>query len=310
MKFKNKLTTLFLDPNLMESYNISNNERVNIILSPSLYWVKKISLPVKYARDAKKFIPSLFEDTLPEGNYSYSVYKQDEEFYIFAYEDKVILDTIAKAGISLSNISSVHFAQSELYRIDRAVKINENQSLYIKDDMVVLVPCCWIEESGNLDISELVLSKHKIVLQQYGHLVENSSLYKIWIAFVILSLLIFGEYLITMQKTSEINERKNELFIKYKLKPTMLQNKSMLKKYKTIHDKQTKLREYISYLLSLKLQGKEKLSKITLKDKELNVEFNGVSKVTISHIQDFLKSKIVNFKLEMKKKTLHLEMQL
>ncbi|WP_324170594.1 hypothetical protein [Sulfurimonas sp.] len=310
MRFNTKLLTLFLDPISTQYYSISDGERVNIVLSPSLYWVKKISLPVKYARDAKKLLPSLFEDTLPEGNYSYSVYKKEDEFFIFAYEDKIILDAMSKVGISLSNVSSVHFAQSEMQGIEGAVKINESQSIYVKDDMLILVPCCWIEESGNLDMSELTLSKHKVVLQQYAHIVENSSLYKIGAVLVVLLLLVFGEYLITLQKTSEVRELKDELFTKNKLKPTMLQNKSMLKKYKTIHEKQTKLREYTSYLLSLRLQGSEKLSKLTLKDKTLDAEFSGASEVTLSRIQNTLKSKKVKFTTEIKNNTLHLEMLL
>jgi hypothetical protein len=309
-KFNAKLTTLFLDPNSTQSYSIADGERVNIILSPSLYWVKKIVLPVKYARDAKKLLASLFEDTLPEGNYSYSVYKEDEEFFIFAYEDRVILDAMSKAGISLSNVSSVHFAQSEMQDIKGAVKINEAQSIYVKDDIVVLVPCCWIEESGDLDISEITLSKHKVILQQYAHIVENSSLYKIGAVLVVLSMLVFGEYLITLQKTSEVLELKSELFAKHKLKPTMLQNKSMLKKYETIHEKQTKFREYTSYLLSLRLQGAEKLAKLTLKEKTLDAEFSGATEITLSRIQNTLKSKKVKFTTEMKNKTLHLEMLL
>ncbi|NOR57770.1 MAG: hypothetical protein GQ474_04530 [Sulfurimonas sp.] len=238
------------------------------------------------------------------------MYKKEDEFFIFAYEDKVILDAMSKAGISLSNVSSVHFAQSEMQDIKGAVKINEAQSIYVKDGIVVLVPCCWIEESGDLDMSEIILSKHRIVLQQYAHIVENSSLYKIGAILVVLSMLVLGEYLITLQKTSEVLELKSELFAKHKLKPTMLQNKSMLKKYETIHDKQTKFRQYTSYLLSLRLQGTEKLSKLTLKDKTLDAEFSGASEVTLSRIQNTLKSKKVKFKAEIKNKTLHLEMVL
>lgn len=309
-KFNTNLRTIFLDPNSTDTYSSAEGERVNVILSPSLYWVKKIKLPLKYARDAKKLLPSLFEDTLPEGNYSYSVYKKEDDFFIFAYEDKLILGTLNKAGISSSNIASVHFAQSEMQGIEGAVKINDTQSIYVKDDIVILVPCCWIEESGDLNISELTLSKHKVILQQYAHIVENSSLYKVGAVLLVLSMLVLGEYLITMQKTSQVLELKEELFLKYKLKPTMLQNKSMLQKYKEIHEKQTKLREYISYVLSLSLQGAEKLSKISLDDKTLNVEFTNASKATLSRLESKLKAKNLKYKAQITNDTLHLEMAL
>ncbi|MDQ7066925.1 MAG: hypothetical protein Q9M40_02365 [Sulfurimonas sp.] len=66
-------------------------EKVSIILSPSLYWVQKLSLRVKYVREVKKLLPSIFEDMLPAGQYSYSAYKRGDDFFIFAYEDKAIL---------------------------------------------------------------------------------------------------------------------------------------------------------------------------------------------------------------------------
>jgi len=309
-RFNKKQTTLFLDPNSSDIYNISDGEKVNVILSPSLYWVKRLTLPIKYARDAKKLLPSLFEETLPEGKYSYSVYKEEDEFLIFAYEDKLILDALSKAGISASSVASVHFAQSEMQSVEGALKINETQSIYVKDGIVILLPCCWIQESGDLDLSKIVLSKHKVVLQQYAHIVQNTSLYKIAAVLIVLSLLVFGEYLITMQKTNEIEQLKDELFAKYKLKPTMLQNKSVLNKYKNIHDKQTNLREYISYILALKLKESEKLTSLSLNNEILEAEFSDVSEQTFSNIQKTLKSKKANFKAQMKSKILYVEMQL
>jgi hypothetical protein len=304
------LTTLFLDPNSANKYSCVDGEKVNIILSPSLYWVKKLPLPVNYIRDVKKLLPSIFEETLPVGNYSYSTYKSADEFVIFAYEDKLILDAISKSGISSANIANVYFAQSELESIEGAVKINETQSLYVKDGIVVLVPCCWIEESGDLDLSDIELSKHKIALQHYAHIVDNSSLYKIGAILLVLSVLIFAEYFITIQKTSETLALKDEIFTKYNLKQTTMQNKSMLKKYKNIHETQIKLREATSFLLSFRLQEKEQLKRINLKGTALNAEFNGASKAMLSRVEKSLNAKGFKFKTELKETTLHLEMAL
>ena len=99
MKFNTKLKTIFLDPNSDKSVinNYDNDsilvtddaskkrEKVNVILSPSLYWVKKLSLPVKYVREVKKLLPSIFEDTLPKGNYNYTAYKSGEDFFGFEH---------------------------------------------------------------------------------------------------------------------------------------------------------------------------------------------------------------------------------
>lgn len=268
MKFNEQNRIVFLDPH--SSIEISSDEKIDIILSPSLYWVQKVKLPVKYIREVKKLLPSLFEDILPDGHYSYSAYKDDEDknsFFIFAYEDKKIIDLASSFGISSSNIASVRFAQSELSDLQGGVKINESQSIYVKDGIVTLVPCCWIEEKGNIDLESLKLKKHTITLEQFGHIVDNSSLYKIAAVLIMFSLLFFSEYFITKQKIASLEEQKKELYKKYDLKPTMFQNKAILKKYKSIHEHQTKLREELSKKLK---QNNIKL--ITYKNNNLKVE--------------------------------------
>ena len=309
MIFSNKHKIIFLDP---KSDAFSMQEKVNVILSPSLYWVKKITLPVNSIREVNRLLPSIFEETLPEGKYSYSAYKgsNESEFYIFAYEDKKILDVLNEKNIAITNVANVYFAQSELINIDGAMKINETQSVYIKDDILVLVPCCWIEEKSELSLSSVVLSNHNIALQQFGHIVDIKSLYKMGAVLVVLMLLVFSELFITSQKTNNIQNLKDELFEKNGLKPTMLQNKAMLKKYKSIHVKQTKFRESLSVLLSLRLNKDEKISLINLKNRVLVADFSGIKNNAFSHIVSALKAKKVNFKSSYKSGTLHLEIAL
>ena len=264
-RFNKDKKIVFLDPHTELTVS---DEKLHIILSPSLYWVKKVILPLKYAREAKKLLESLFEDVLPEGNYSYSVYKASEEgeFFIFAYEDKSILDLLTKQGITASNIASVHFAQSELSNLQGAVKINETQSIYVKDGIVTLVPCCWIEESGDLDLEDVKLSKHKITLAQFGHIVDSSSLIKIGAILGIFILLTWVELYILKQDIQKIQTQSSELFTKYKLKPTMFQNKALLKKYKKIYTNQTKLRADFAKELQ-----KRNIQKISYKNNKLKV---------------------------------------
>jgi hypothetical protein len=271
MKFNAQKRIVFLDPH--SSLEIAADEKVDIILSPSLYWVKRLKLPIKYTREVKKLLPSLFEDTLPEGNYSYSVYKDEKSegeqnsYFVFAYEDKRIIDLASSFGINSSNISSVHFAQSELDTLEGALKINETQSIYVKDGVVTLVPCCWIEEKGDIDLESLKLSKYTITLAQFGHIVDNSSLYKIAAVLLTFSVLFLSEYFITKQKIASLEEQKEKLFSEYGLKPTMFQNRAVLKKYRGIHQNQTKLRDELSKSLKQK-----DIKLITYKNNALKVE--------------------------------------
>lgn len=309
MQFKKQHKILFLDPNYD---TVCPDEKVDIILSPSLYWIKKISLPLSSLREVKTLLPSIFEDTLPEGIYSYSVYKSNDDsmFYAFAYEDKKILDVIAQNNIPMTNIGSVHFAQSELHNIEHAMKIDDNQCLYIKDSIVVLVPSSWVKEKEELDLNSISLSKHKITLQQFAHIIDYKSLYGVISVLVILIILGFSELLITTQRSQDIVTNTDEIFIKDDLKPTMFENESILKRYEKTHKVQTKFREYLAQILALKLNKNETMTLLSLKNRTILVDFSGVDDKKTSHITSFLTSKGIQYIQKYKDRTLHLEIKI
>jgi hypothetical protein len=307
MRFNQKNKTIFVD---LHSDNFDIDEKVDIVLSPTLYWVKKVSLPVKSVREVIKLLPSVFEESIPNGNYNYYAYKSGDEFIAFAYDDKFILDTLTQKGINSSNIGKIYFAQSELSYIDGALKINEEQSVYVKDGILILVPCCWIDEVGELDVSDLKHSKHNIALAQFDHIVDKKSLFKINAILLAFIVLLSGELFVTTQKVDEVTKAKDELFSKYSLKPTMFQNKSILKKHQSTHKKQTKIRQYTQSILSLRLGKGVKLTNINLKSKDLVAIFSGLDKGSEKSIVKNLKKKNVDFKSSFKDGKFYVEMKL
>ena len=296
-KFNQKYKTIFLDSS---SAAFELDEKVNVVLSPSMYWVKKLSLPLQKVSEVKKLLESIFEDTLPLGNYNYSVYKEGEFFFAFAYDDKFIIDTLEDKGIAVANVAGVYFAQSELGFIEGAVKINETQSIFLKDDILILLPCCWVEESGDLNIDEIKLSKRGINLAQFGHIVDSKSLYKIGAILVAFIVLIMSEWMITSSKVDDFSDKKETLFAKAKLQATMFQNKAMLKKYTKIHTKQVRIREITSIILSTRLRPSETLTQLILKDKKITAYYNIISQPTINAIKKELKSKKIEFNIDKK----------
>jgi hypothetical protein len=307
LKFNQKINTIFLDT---DSKDFFITEKVNVILSPSLYWVKKVSLPVKYAREVKPLIPSLFEDILPEGNYNYFTYKKEDHFFIFAYEDKVILDTLKEKGIAAQHVNNVYFAQSEFDSISNPLKINEDKSIYIKDDLVILLPSAWMQTEEELDIETVSLSKYFIRLNQFGHIVESKSLYTLMIILALIISIVSVEYFIVNDKITKTQSLRDELFVRNNLKSTMIQNRSMLKEYSTLHKRQMLFREYTSYILSISLTPKQSLSELGLKGNKLLVSFTGVSKDSEADILKILKSKGIKYTSNLKENTLEIEISL
>ena len=309
-RFKSNTTTLFIDPNFEGSIEYESGKKVKLILSPALYWVKKLSLPVSSVREVKKLLPSIFEDTLPSSHYSYTVYKSGDDFIAFAYEDKKIFDLLKKLEINYSDVDSLYFAQSEFETLESALEINASESIYLKDSLVVLAPTAWLSETIPLDVKDINLSKHKIKLQQFGHIVDNSSLYKIGAILVVLALILMVEIFVAKSKLDAIEDAKGKLFSKYKLQSTMFQNNASMKKYTKIHLTQTKLREYISYFLSMRLKAKKKITLIEYKNTHLYVTISGAGKGKEKRITSQLDSKRVKYKTSFSADSMKVEMKL
>ncbi|WP_428738044.1 hypothetical protein [Sulfurimonas sp.] len=306
-KFKKTNSIVFLDPHSQTRPRVAEGAKIDIILSPSLYWVKKLSLPVKYIRDARKLLPSIFEDILPDGNYNYAVFKEGEEFIAFAYEDKKILDELNKKNISASSVENVYFAQTELQG-STPCKINDNEALVVDNGIIFLAPIEWLEEVKFLSLTSIQRSNKTIKLQQFSHIIDKSSLNKVGILLGVFIVVLMIEMFITSQKISAVEEEQEKLLSEYKLYSTMMQNKAVLSEYETTYQKQTKLRNILEDIL--KLQIRQKITKIELKNKVLHITLQEIDEVTKKQILQGLVAYKANLKSTLKDHLLEIEVTL
>ncbi len=261
--------------------NIDINSKIkyNIILSPSLYWVKKVSLPIKHARDVKKIAHTLFEGTIPEdAAYSYHAYKKEDSFFVFAYDDKKILSLIESKGITTANINAIYFAQSELDTMQGTYKANDTEALHVKDGIVIVLPLKWFQTLQLVNVADLKPSKEKIKLQQFHHFIDSGIIVKA-IVFLILLIVVFSvELFIYKHQKDQIVKQKDELFAKYHLKPTMMQNKAILSDYERVYKIQKRIRKTIASFLKANLNKDEKIEQISYQNKVVRVVISHVNK--------------------------------
>jgi hypothetical protein len=273
--FKSKAKAFFVD---VDSPPCTLEEPVNIILSPSMYWVKRVKLPVKYLREVKSLMPSLFEENLPAGKYSYSTYKDGDSFLIFAYNDKEVLDLIAKKGVASANIDNIYLAQSEFDTIEEAVKIDEKSILSLQNGVVVKLPAALSKEAEPLDLSGHTFSKHSIHLTRLNQIADKKS--QIVFASIVGSLIAMfaAEWMITSAKVSAIIEKESEVFAKHKLPATSLQNEAIHAKLNTIFERQTRIRDIINAALTVELASEEQMRHILLDKNKIIIEIKTTSK--------------------------------
>ncbi len=294
--FKSKAKAFFVD---VDSPAYPLEGPLNVILSPALYWVKRVTLPVKYLREVKGLIPSLFEENLPEGKYSYSAYKDGDSFLIFAYNDKQVLDLLAEKGISSANIENVYLAQSEFDTIDAPLKISESSVLSLQNGVVVKLPAALAPDALPLDLAQHIFSKHSIHLTRFNQIADKKSQMVFASILGFLILMFTTEWLITASQVSAILDKQEEVFSSHNLPATSFQNEAIYAKLNTTFEHQSKIREILNLALTLKLKPQEQILHVALEKNKIVIEIKTESEssgaATLSKLKQTFKSTNTRF---------------
>jgi hypothetical protein len=307
-KFNDDVQSIFLDTK--STPTLSEGKKYNIILSPALYWVKKLSLPLKYAHEVKKIAPALFEEHLPDGNYSYYVYKEGDEFILFAYEDRKIIELLEQKGIALGSVKNFYFAQTALQNYDTPCKINENEVVAVQEGLVLLLPIIWYDDVKPLTLENAKLTKYAVKIEQFGHILTNTTLYKIIALLGFFAMVLLVEFFVLQEKTDQLKDEVEQVFVKNKLKPTMMQNRAILKTYKKRYVEQKKLRLSLLALLQSSLKKGEYIESVRYKDGLLKVYFNTLDASVKRRITTVLSMKNISFKSAFEKEKFVVEVKL
>ena len=241
-------------------FNEEIKEKVDVILSPQFYWVKKIDV-AKNIFEAKKIAKNIFK--LDQNEYIFEVFKIDNKFFAFAIKKDLRLN------IDKKYISSIRLAQIELYNYD-CIYIDKNHSIKKIDDILFCFPTVE-EDCPKIDeiLKNIKLSKHKINI--YNQLnIDNSIL-----IFSILSLLFFNLFFILgifsySKDLSKLNNKFNSLR-KYNLPLTTFQLDSIYSSLKETDEKEKKIKRALSVFTKSPVKNYIKLS---FNGKYYDVEIN------------------------------------
>ena len=264
--FRSKAKAFFVDVD-SPAYLLEGS--VNVILSPTMYWVKRVTLPVKYLREVKSLIPSLFEENLPEGKYSYNAYKDGDSFLIFAYNDKEVLDLLAEKGVTSANLGNVYLAQSEFDTIEAPIKIGENSILSLQNGVVVKLPAVLAPDAVALNLEEHTFSKETIHLTRFNQIADKKSQIVFASILGFLIVMFSAEWLITSSKVSTIITKQGEVYSNHNLPATSFQNEAIHAKLNTVFERQSRIRDILNLALTIKLKPEEQMQQVALEKKKV-----------------------------------------
>lgn len=275
---------------LADSENISLQEdvEVDVILSPRYYWAKKQDLPVKQARAAKAYAKASFEGFIPQGEYSYLAKKCDEGFWLYAYDDRDILDRLKSISINPSQVRRVYFAQNELKNLQTPIKVNQQEALINHNGTIIQVPLKMVDRYIGLSeyLKDNPLSKFYFTLNKFSQIIAPKKAYLIM--FLLLCLVgFYGVELIWLNGELNAQMAKKELIgSRYHMPRTSIQTRAIIKRLDKKISSQLKMRDGFYALLKMPMKEGEYVKDISYKNDAFKIFFHGQNS---QNIENYLK---------------------
>lgn len=255
---------------------VTLTEAVNVMLTPRFYTLKKEALPVKYAYQAKRIAPSLFDGLLEAGRqYDYMVWKEKEEWVFLAYDLEMIMAFLESKGFALENVSKIFFAQQAVDLFDKPLLLEENEALVSLDDMVVLVPrSALLNEESSLVFDNSFTPKKGVMVQgAYGSILTLRQALMLASIFTLFAIMFFIEGLRYSANAKTGEEEIQKLLEAYPSLQSKYTRESIVAKYKTLDTAERKKREIIKTLASMIFKGVT-LASLEIDDKMFKVHFS------------------------------------
>ena len=249
---------------------VSLTEAVNVMLPPQFYTLKKEALPLRYAYQAKKIAPSLFDGLLEAGShYEYMVWKEDEAWVFLGYNIEKITAFLESKGFTLEHVSKLFFAQQSVDLFDKPLWMGEHEALVALDHTVVVIPRgALTEENGSsLVFNNSFTPKKGIVLSgAYGSVLSLKQASMLAAIFILFALMFFVEGS-RYSDDSEAGEAKmQELLSANPSLQSKYTRDSILSKYKMIDKAERKKREIVKMVSGMIFKG------VTLSSLEIDVK--------------------------------------
>jgi len=284
-------------------------ESVNLMLAPQFYTLKKETLPVKYAYQAKRIAPSLFDGLLEEGDrYEYMVFKEKDEWTFIAYDLAKIVAFLSSKGIERSMVSKIFFVQQSIDMFSVPLALGEKEALVALDNSVVVVPLVALgeEEITSLDFNKSFTPQKGVSLQgDMGSFLTKKQAY----VFAVIFLLFAGLFLAEGLQYDDGKVSEEELQTLYEANPSLQSSYTrdeVLSKYRNIDTQERKKRDIVKKLSGLIFKGVT-LTNMTITDGKYKASFTCVSAQVSKKLQELAKK--LDFKVSKVKEShnLHIE---
>ncbi len=232
--------------------DISGERSIDIILTPSFYWFVEKNFSVKFTFQIKEYLPSIFEEFTDTKYLSYQIVpKGDGVFWLFAYDNRVILQALLDNGIDLLRVSKIYFAQNSFF-YTKAVDLENGFLLCNLNGVISRVPNDFTKDVIKFnEISKEELSlENGAILKRYTNFIDENLIKKILLPLLFLVVVEGAEGILLWLRNKKLLAQKDTIFQSYNLPPTSFQNRAILSRLKSEINSQKNIRKFIGVLFN------------------------------------------------------------
>ena len=266
--------TVFLEKG---SGTVTADGNVDVVLGPSLYWFREKTLPAKTVSAAKKLAPSVFDAIIPPGEYTYVVIRQnDGTYWLFAFDEAAVAETLKAAGLRVGNIRNIYFAQTECLPLERPLRVGTQKVLTEADGVVTLLPAGYAGETAELSdfFASRARSPHRITVNLYrSDMLDRKSVKSLTAVAVVFALIYGVNYVTATQRLGTVEARQEAIADTYRLPQTSFERDGLVSALEKKQRRQLLLREKAKALFALAQANGGYLQSLTLSTQKVSLSF-------------------------------------
>jgi hypothetical protein len=265
------VTALFLDK---EPRRNETEGKIDLILSPSLYWFRQESLPAKTVFQARKLAPSVFDAILPKGQYNYHVLKREGGFWLFAYNEEQIAETIRKAGIRPANIRHIYFAQTECTALEVPLQLERGKVLSNVEGVVTELPSKYAASTE--DARDFFNARERqgppVGIALYASALLDKKQFKRLTAVSALFFVLYTvEYVMAQRHLDALTAEKERIMRTYRIPQTSFERDGLIRALEKKQQNQLRLREKAKALFALPADADVHAERLTLTSRKMTM---------------------------------------
>lgn len=272
------------------------SEGVNILLTPQFYTIKREALPVKYAYQAKRIAPSLFDGLLEKLEYQkYFVFKEEEQWVFVAYDVEKIKTFLEAKGIALSQVAKIFFAEQVVDLFYAPVLLGEQEALVNLNGTMTVVPQIALNpDEKPIRINANFTPKKGVSFEGRGKsMVSSNESYTLAAIFVLFAVIYFVEGSRYGGESEVQSQEMQALLEDYPSLQSSYTRLSISDKYRKIDAKERKKREVIKSLSHMIFKGST-LTTLLVDDKKFQAQFSCKDASTAKKLKELAKKEKFN----------------